>query len=181
MTKEIRCILCKKCQQEIEDMNIGASSTMDVQWYCYHEEEIMTETQPEIIKIIQEFDEHGDNLDFEGFRIFTTKQMIELKIENNPQCCERWGHICSEYCQSFYIGAELLEIVAVDEKCETTVVKLKKAGINCVADNEEFNAIFINIITNLGTLQFTLYNDHSGYYGHEVIVTSKQLTLEKVI
>lgn len=38
----------------------------------------------------------------------------------------------------------------------------------------EGEAMFINFETSKGTLQFTLYNSHNGYYGHTAKVISKR-------
>ena len=33
------------------------------------------------------------------------------------------------------------------------------------------NVQFVNFKTNRGTFQFTVYNCHNGYYGHDITVT----------
>ena len=131
----------------------------------------------EIIESISEFDEHGKKGNYEGFRIDTNKQTIEIKISNLDHCCERWGHICSQDDLSSFIGSIMKEIVVVNEKIVQTKVKLEKIDKH----NDELFAIFVNVITNQGTLQFTLYNQHNGYYGHFVIISSIQLKVKKKI
>lgn len=35
------------------------------------------------------------------------------------------------------------------------------------------SAMFINVETTRGLLQFAAYNEHNGYYGHDVLLVSK--------
>jgi hypothetical protein len=39
----------------------------------------------------------------------------------------------------------------------------------------------VNIDTDRGQLQFVAYNEHNGYYGHNAVVVSKQLTHEECL
>lgn len=40
-------------------------------------------------------------------------------------------------------------------------------------------AMFVNLETSEGLLQFAAYNSHNGYYGHEAVLISKQLNYEE--
>ena len=40
-------------------------------------------------------------------------------------------------------------------------------------------AMFVNLETSEGLLQFVAYNAHNGYYGHEAVLVSKQLNHEE--
>ena len=40
-------------------------------------------------------------------------------------------------------------------------------------DLDAGSAMFINVETTNGLLQFVAYNEHNGYYGHEVKLVSK--------
>ncbi len=42
-------------------------------------------------------------------------------------------------------------------------------------DVEIESCMFVDLITNRGVLQFTAYNNHNGYYGHDAKVISTQL------
>jgi len=107
----------------------------------------------------------------EGFSITTTKQKITLLISNEQACCEKWGYISSEDDYSDFIGAELLSIATVDEDFNPKILdRLEKEYVHTNS------CLFINIETSKGTLQFVLYNEHNGYYGHDVYVISNQLT-----
>ena len=40
-------------------------------------------------------------------------------------------------------------------------------------DLDAGSAMFINVETTRGLLQFAAYNEHNGYYGHDVLLVSK--------
>ena len=75
-----------------------------------------------------------------------------------------------------FIGAELLDIMVVDENLIATSIKLKEIGQNI--EDDEFGAIFVNFETSKGLFQLTMYNVQNGYYGHAVTIISNQLTRE---
>lgn len=120
----------------------------------------------ETILAFQEVDE-----DFAGYRIFTTQQIIELQISNYQSCCERWGYFMSEENLDFFVGSHLIDICITDEK-------LNKRLAEKMEDEYYLDAggmIFVDLLTDKGTLQFVAYNAHNGYYGHEAKVVSRQL------
>jgi len=101
---------------------------------------------------------------YDGFAIETDKQTIYLLIENGQSCCENWGYLLSHDDFDEFIGAQLLGLREIG------------AGeINGVPDGAA--TVFVNVETNEGTLQFVAYNDHNGYYGHEVRIVSEQLNM----
>ena len=130
----------------------------------------------EVIKEIEEVEnlkvEGKGSVTFEGYVIRTDKQDILVLISDDSQCCKRNGYfsIPDEDKFSDFIGTELLAVNIVDS-C-LNVEKLKEEHLF----NED--AIFINVETAVGTLQFTVYNQHNGYYGHKVLVISEQLQEE---
>lgn len=103
---------------------------------------------------------------FSGFIITTDKQDILLGIDSNQNCCESWGYFMSNDDFSEFIGASLLDITIADEVLNVhKMPKMYEGGV-----------MFVNINTSAGLLQFTAYNEHNGYYSHEAVVVSKQLT-----
>jgi hypothetical protein len=98
---------------------------------------------------------------YEGV-IITLEGGIEIKIgiDDDQQCCEKTGFLSSNDDYSDFIGAEFLTVLTVDTN--NLVSKLK--------DIYESDVAFINVETSKGTLQFAVYNEHNGYYGHDVIV-----------
>ena len=111
---------------------------------------------------------------YEGVTIITDKQKIYLGISSGQCCCEDYGYITSEDDYTDYIGAEIKNVYVTDTLMNS---------IDLDMDDFDYGggAIFINIETNKGTLQFVAYNAHNGYYGHDVRVKSSQLDMENCI
>jgi hypothetical protein len=110
------------------------------------------------------FDDSGD-----GYVITTDKQIIKLLIDNGQGCCENWGYFMSEDDLGGFIGAEIIDISVTDTALKTE--QLKDFDFDCGG-----GVMFVNINTDKGLLQFVAYNEHNGYYGHEAVVISEQLT-----
>ena len=117
--------------------------------------------------------------EYEGFEIVTDQQTIYVGIDNQSKCCEEWGYVSTIDNLEDFIGAELLDIVVVDENLIATSIKLKEMGRNI--EDDEFGAIFVNFETAKGLFQLTMYNVHNGYYGHDVTIISNQLNQELCI
>ncbi len=131
----------------------------------------------EIIISIESFD---DDKGYEGFYVYTNKQKIEILIDNTQDCCEIFGHISSDEDFEHFKGAELLDICIVNDRLESTDLKGRSLD-DYVWDSEECRVLFVNLITGLGILQFTLYNIHNGFYGHTVKVISDKLNKDGVL
>lgn len=130
-----------------------------------------------ILKIeeVENVDEKGqktaDRWDsFDGYKIETNKQVILFLINNGQGCCEEWGYMTSEDDLESFIGSELVSI----ENVEEFNGKIKKTFVNDFYNEEPSDSILINLNTSKGTLQFALYNDHNGYYGHSYYIRSVQ-------
>lgn len=96
---------------------------------------------------------------YEGYEITTDKAKYLVVINNDQQCCEHWGYLTSEDDFEKFIGNELVEV-----KTDSS------SGIG----NDFFETkctCFVDFVTTKGTLQFVLYNEHNGYYGHKVIIS----------
>ncbi len=100
----------------------------------------------------------------DGFIITTTEQEIKVGIDNYQSCCENWGYFMTNDTPQDFIGAELLSVDIVDE-----ILNKEKAP-----ELYDGSAMFVNFETSRGTLQFTAYNEHNGYYAHQACVISKQ-------
>ena len=101
---------------------------------------------------------HGDEDDIEGYIINTNKGNISFLVNNQHQCCERFGYLSTPDNHSEYINENILNITithnyTVDENDGDTLTN---------------NIMFITLNTTSGDLQFSAYNVHNGYYGHEV-------------
>jgi hypothetical protein len=107
---------------------------------------------------------------YDGFVVATTQQEVTVGIDNGQSCCEDWGHFWTNDKPEEFIGAELLGISVVDEALNT-----RKLEEHCEYGVEGDGIMFVNFETSKGILQFTAYNSHNGYYGHEAFVKSQQL------
>lgn len=104
---------------------------------------------------------------FDGYEITTNKQIIQFGIDNCQRCCESWGYFSSEDNLNEFIGAKLLDIQLTDTALNTK----KLEGLS-----SEDNLMFVTFETNKGFFQLTAYNGHNGYYGHDAVIISQQLT-----
>ena len=106
------------------------------------------------------------NTGYDGFVVTTDKQEIKLGICNGQSCCENWGYFITNDEIEEFIGADVSDVVIVDACLSSEKAPKLYEGA----------ATYINIETSKGTLQFTAYNEHNGYYLHEAVVVSRQLT-----
>lgn len=102
---------------------------------------------------------------YDGYEVVTTNNVYKVLIENDRQCCEDWGYACTEDCADDYIGAELLGIRLTDTQRGSMVVGEFTDGKFC-----HDNIQFVDFITNEGVFQLAVYNDHNGYYGHDILL-----------
>jgi len=125
---------------------------------------------------------------FDGFEIIIgergndyNNETIQLLISNDTQCCEKVGYFLTNDDVAEFIGAEFLKLNEVDSS-----LNVQTLIDDFVRNGEEYNesycsTMFINIETNIGTLQFTAYNEHNGYYGHEAIVLHNGIKIKHKI
>ena len=109
---------------------------------------------------------------FEGWQIITDDQTIKFGISNGQSCCENWGYLITNDTTEEFIGSELLSISVVD-------TALNNKALPELDYLDSGDAMFVNLETSAGTLQFVAYNAHNGYYGHSGVLVSKQLNTEK--
>lgn len=123
----------------------------------------------EIVKNIKEVNDvdFGERWsEYDGYCIETDKRQLYFVISNEQCCCENWGYLSSEDDFGSFIGSELKNVYVTDTKLETIVPKMEE-------DLDAGSAMFINVETTRGLLQFAAYNEHNGYYGHDVLLVSK--------
>ena len=109
-----------------------------------------------------------------GYVVKTEEGDIKLLINNGQSCCEDWGYYWSSDTFEDFIGEDLLSIDLVDN----ALVKTSDVPLDALNAG---GALFINLNTSFGVLQFVMYNSHNGYYGHSVLVDSKWLKVEDVL
>jgi len=121
-----------------------------------------------------------NNIDYTGFEIHTSNEVITLAIDNKRYCCEYWNTFISQDDISEFIGASISEIIVSDTNrnsfvlaCDDEFAEIE--NIIKVRDNyvDVLDLEFVSIYTSKGKLQFTVYNNHNGYYGHETYIKVK--------
>jgi hypothetical protein len=99
------------------------------------------------------------------------ESLLEFKIDTTNQCCEVFGcHIDENIDLLKYEGSVVKKVVVNTEK------KVKPEYID--SDNEEYwydksdydNEINVIIHTDKGYFKVVLYNQHNGYYSHDVSI-----------
>lgn len=100
---------------------------------------------------------------YDGFIVFLdNNESIKMGICNGQSCCENWGYFMTNDDVSEFIGAQVLSVNIVDQCLNVErAPRIYEGGV-----------MFVNIETDKGTLQFTAYNEHNGYYSHEAVVIS---------
>lgn len=109
---------------------------------------------------------------FDGYQIITDDQTIKIGISNCQSCCEIFGCIITNDDTAEFIGKELKSISIVD-------AALNNKKIEELEYLDSGGAMFVNLETSVGLLQFVAYNAHNGYYGHDAVLVSKQLNHEE--
>ena len=82
-------------------------------------------------------------------------------ISSEQSCCESFGYITSQDNYEDFIGCELLDCYLTTEDLCT---------IEDLPEIYEGGMTFFTIKTNKGDLQFVAYNEHNGYYSHDVVL-----------
>lgn len=121
-----------------------------------------------IINILEDRQWEYDNSSFEGYVIVLEDgSEIKVGIDDSQQCCEQAGYLTSSDHLQDFIGEEFISISLVD----TPIIGIDLKSIEV----DEGSCMFVNIETSNGILQLVCYNEHNGYYSHEVVVISREL------
>lgn len=103
--------------------------------------------------------------------IITDKYSFTAEIDQERDCCEIFGgYIVCEDDITSYIGSTLTKISVCDLSLNTEIVEAINSLQNAYNSCDYHNIQFINFETNKGVLQFTVYNCHNGWYGHDVTI-----------
>lgn len=103
----------------------------------------------------------GKGDEYSGFvLLLDDDSTVRMGIENSQCCCENWGYLTSQDDLTDFIGAMFISVAVTD-------AELKHYDVASVYDGA---AMFINVETSRGCLQFVAYNEHNGYYSHDAVL-----------
>jgi hypothetical protein len=109
-----------------------------------------------------------------GYTIVTNKQTISFKMENIQFCCESYGAQLvypKKSTGAFYTKEDMIGCV-LRKFNNNSVVKWGKCNGKNVdkvdGDGHHFATLEVN--TEYGIIQMICYNDHNGYYKHDLKV-----------
>lgn len=118
-------------------------------------------------------------VEYNGYKITTSKADYYLLIANGQHCCESFGYFSTNDNIKEFIGSDLISLktVELDPEQKETILKSRGFGYYYYDDEENYqyvnddtNVQFVNIETSNGLLQLAVYNSHNGYYGHNIVV-----------
>jgi hypothetical protein len=99
-----------------------------------------------------------------GFIIETENKFIYLLIDANNQCCEDFGYFTTHDNLEDFIGSNLIKFEVSNPQ---SGIQMSFEYIN------NLDCEFINFFTDKGDFQLIVYNNHNGYYGHDIICEIK--------
>jgi hypothetical protein len=99
-----------------------------------------------------------DGQEYEGYAVTAGDETYFVGISTGQNCCEQSGYMMVPESPTGFIGHEL--------RCVT----LDGKPLYSTGNVSEESAEFVNVETSVGTFQLVVYNEHNGYYGHDVIV-----------
>jgi hypothetical protein len=110
---------------------------------------------PSFIKSIETF----DNPDYwvgHKFIMSDSSMDITCKMENSHKCCEKWG-VYTESNLNEFIGAEYYSLDVVEKNTDKY---------------DYMYMVTLTINTSKGKIIIYFYNEHNGYYSHDVFIQS---------
>lgn len=104
---------------------------------------------------------------YSGYEIITNLHSYYILIDDQCRCCEWWGYFSSNDDLEDFIGGDLTEVYLTDINLNTKALPCEEVEDNWRSTNTQF----VNFrLSNGRVLQFTVYNNHNGYYGHAIMV-----------
>lgn len=139
----------------------------------------------EINNLDYDLDRESPYTGYEGYQIVLDDgNHLCLLISAGQSCCENYGYASTEDDLTQFIGADLMHYEIVDQDL---AVKTNKLLGQEIYDSDRFpcdagGVIFLNVQTSEGPFQFTVYNEHNGYYGHSAkVIYGDETLLEDVL
>lgn len=126
--------------------------------------------------LIEQIEKHDTPAKWLGYTIRTSDPATTIiaKISNGQSCCEVWG---------VHTKTELLETESESESDLSTDPHptpkdligsvYQSLEISTVVQDFDTTSLCVTIQTDKGNLVLTFYNEHNGYYPHEVWIESE--------
>ena len=110
--------------------------------------------------------------DYEGYEVKTSDHIFQVLIDNESSCCEDFGYAITEDNPEVFVGANLLKV----ELTDTENSKFEATG-DVPTDFDCGGVQFVDFVTDIGVFQVAVFNDHNGYYGHDIkfVVDSEEI------
>lgn len=149
-----------KAINEVNDIQVGNTPGLD------------GKNRPGIMHVINHLMGYSK---YDGYCVETTLHKYLLLIDNGQCCCESWGYFASNNDFDSFIGKVLESVEMTDVALNTKAVE--ESGYY---DGECGGIQFVNFRMSDGNvLQFAVYNEHNGYYGHPIyFVKDAEILLE---
>lgn len=106
---------------------------------------------------------HGDNY-LGAIITLSDDSQIKFGIRSYQDCCENWGYLHSPDDVQEVVGGRFLSLEEVDNLSPAAKEALECEGVH----DDSFQAM--RLVTSKGTVDFVVYNEHNGYYSHDVIL-----------
>lgn len=107
---------------------------------------------------------------YDGYKIKTSEHEYMILIDNGQNCCECWGYFSSDDDFARFIGKKLLSV-----ECTDTALNTQKVEETAPYGFECGGIQFVDFKMSDGSvLQFAVYNEHNGYYGHPIIIAKDE-------
>lgn len=107
---------------------------------------------------------------YDGYKIKTSEHEYMILIDNGQCCCESWGYFSSDDDFARFIGKKLLSV-----ECTDTALNTQKVEETAPYGFECGGIQFVDFKMSDGSvLQFAVYNEHNGYYGHPIIIAKDE-------
>lgn len=107
----------------------------------------MPSIHADIVKKIKKI----NNKHWLGFEVHSSQQVIRLVIENFQSCCEEWGAGCTA--SKEFIGARIQKV---------------GWGKDVITHGGDCKTAVVEITTDQGKFELQVWNNHNGYYPHDI-------------
>lgn len=105
---------------------------------------------------------------YNGVKVTTTDDReYWILIDNEQQCCEDWGYIYLNDDPEEFVGKQ---IICIQTTYEADGIHKAQLEVKTDVSVECADVMFVDFVMEDATvLQFAVYNEHNGFYGHDIL------------